>query len=123
MITVGKTGKAKYWGNYTVTNVVQLQRPVKCFSHEVGEAEFEPVLVRLKWDTPPSDDTNEFWFPYWISINGKHKYGQFAPMMGEGALLELLSGAIQQGYFSPEFLKGLNEAIARNVPRNGKAQT
>ena len=40
-------------------------------------------------------------------IDGKRKYGQFAPMIGEKALLELLQDAIRQDFFSEEFLKSL----------------
>jgi hypothetical protein len=111
MITAGKTGKAKYWGKYIVRKVIQLKEPVRCSSQSIGEAEFSPVLVKLEWEKAPSEDKNEFWFPYWIKINGKQKYGQFAPMIGEKALLELLSGAIQEDYFSKDFLTKLGQMI------------
>jgi len=89
----------------------QLKQPVMCHSEEIGNAEFMPTIVLLEWEKPPSDDVNEFWFPYWLKVRGKWKYGQFAPMIGEDALLQLLSQAIRQDYFSQQFLIGLAETI------------
>ena len=68
--------------------------------------------MKIEWEKPPSDDKHEFWFPYWITIGGKQKYGQFAPMMGESSFLELLKNAISQGFFSEDFLKSLGQAIS-----------
>ena len=111
MIKVGQTKKARYWGKYEVKDVVQLKKPIVCRSKEIGAALFQPTIVRIKWEVPPSSDKHEFWFPYWISIEGKEKYGQFAPMIGENALLELFEGAIDRGFFSKSFLKRLNKKI------------
>jgi hypothetical protein len=52
------------------------------------------------------------WFPYWITIDGKEKYGQFAPIIGQKALFELLSSAIDNDYFDDDFLRKLNEKIS-----------
>ena len=43
-------------------------------------------------------------------VGGKRKYGRFAPMIGERALLELLQDAIRQDFFSDSFLEGLKGA-------------
>ena len=67
--------------------------------------------MKIEWEKPPSDDKHEFWLPYWITIGGKEKYGQFAPMFGEKALLELLQNAIEQEFFSEDFLCGLEKAV------------
>ena len=72
---------------------------------------FEPTIVQIEWEKPPSDDKNEFWFPYWMIIGGKEKYAQYAPMIGEKALLELLEDAIKQDFFSKGFLQNLKRAI------------
>jgi hypothetical protein len=77
----------------------------------VGEVEFMPTLVKIDWATSPSADKNEFWFPYWVKIRGKEKYGQFAPMIGQNALLELLKEAIKQDFFDKAFLMNLSESI------------
>ena len=72
---------------------------------------FNPTLVKIEWEKPPSRDKNEFWFPYWMTIGVKEKYGQYAPMIGEKALLELLQDAIRKDFFSKSFLRSLEETI------------
>ena len=111
MIKEGQKKKAKYWGRFTVKNVAKLKNPVECYSDQIGKALFNPTLVKIQWENPPSDDKHDLWFPYWITINGREKYGQFAPMMGEVSFLELFREGIRQGFFSDRFLRILNEAI------------
>jgi hypothetical protein len=115
MIKEGHTKQIKYWGRYKVKKVIQLEHPVACHSEEIGEVEFMPTIVLLEWEKPPSADVNEFWFPYWLKVKGKWKYGQFAPMIGENALLQLLKEAINQDYFSKEFLAGLADSIEKKL--------
>ena len=118
MIKEGHRSKAKDWGNYTVKKVVKLSEPSECYSKDKGKALFNPTMVKLEWDTSPSEDKNEFWFPYWITwteINDKERYGQFSPMIGEKALLELLKGAITEDFFSKSFLINLNKAISNKL--------
>jgi hypothetical protein len=115
MIKVGKKTKVKYWGEFEVEKVITLKQPVICKSDEVGEAEFMPTLVKIKWNKNPSPDKNDLWFPYWIKIKGKEKYGQFAPMIGKNALLELLKGAINQDFFDQEFLQRLDTVIQSKI--------
>ena len=101
----GARDKFKYWGRYTVDKVAQLRKPVKCHSKEIGTAYFHPAIVKLKWDKPPSKDKNNLWFPYWIEIKGKYRYGQYAPMIGEKALVELFRNAHEQGFFTKYFAR------------------
>ena len=117
MIKVGKRSKAKYWGEFEVTGLVTLDAPVKCFSADKGEVEFNPTIVKLSWEREPSSDKHDIWFPYWITTDGKEKYGQFAPMIGQGALLELLSKAIDAGFFERDFLEGLGAKVAEHLQR------
>ena len=111
MIEKGQRKKAKYWGNFTVRKVAKLKSPILCYSKDIGEVEFMPTIVQIEWETPPSSDKNEFWFPYWITTSGKEKYGQFAPMIGEGSLLELFESAIKQSFFTKGFLLKLRRYI------------
>lgn len=111
MIIEGQKGKARYWGNYSVKKIAKLKSPVLCHSEQVGEVEFSPTIVQLDWEISPSSDKNEFWFPYWIKIGGKEKYGQFAPMIGRNALLQLLEEAIKQDFFDRQFLVDLARII------------
>jgi hypothetical protein len=95
--------------------VARLKNPIKCYSHELGEALFNPTLVKIEWEHAPSEDKHEFWFPYWISVRGKERYGQYAPMIGEHSLLELLGDAIRQGFFSNDFLRQLDKFITAKL--------
>ena len=60
MIKEGYRSKAKDWGNYTVKKVARLKKPIECYSQDKGKALFNPVIVKMEWDTPPSDDKHEF---------------------------------------------------------------
>jgi hypothetical protein len=120
MIREGYRSKAKYWGNYTVKKVARLRQPIKCYSKDKGKALFNPVIVKMEWDTPPSEDKNEIWFRYWITwsdISNEERYGQYAPIIGEKALLELLEDAIKQDFFSKAFLIKLRGVISRNLDK------
>lgn len=111
MIKEGQKKRARYWGNFTVKKVAKLESPVPCYSKEAGEVEFMPTIVQIEWETSPSSDKNEFWFPYWVKIRGKEKYGQFAPMIGKNGLLQLLKEAIKQDFFDKQFLVNLARSI------------
>lgn len=117
MIEEGYRSKARYWGEYEVKKVIKLNNPVVCNSDEVGEVEFNPTIVQIIWNKPPSNDKHELWFPYWIKINGREKYGQFAPMIGQQALLELLSKAIENDLFNRDFLSRLKTTIINKLER------
>lgn len=117
MIQVGQRKRARYWGEFTVSKVAKLESPVMCYSEEIGDVLFNPTLVKIAWDRAPSWDKHEIWSPYWITIGGKEKYGQFAPMIGESALLELLEKAIEQDFFSNEFLSKLSAIIKKHIDR------
>jgi len=85
---------------------------------QLGEVGFMPTIVQVEWDVPPSSDKNEFWFPYWVTIRGKEKYGQFAPIIGKNGLLLLLKEAIRQDFFDREFLKKLAESIQSKLDKS-----
>jgi hypothetical protein len=95
-----------------------LKSPILCYSKEAGEVEFMPTIVQIVWENPPSSDKNEYWFPYWVKINGKEKYGQFAPMIGKNGLLQLFKEAIRQDFFDKPFLMELAESIETKMLSN-----
>jgi hypothetical protein len=115
VIKKGYSSQAKYWGNYRVKDVVKLEKPIECFSQEKGKVLFNPTIVKLEWEVPPSKDKHDIWFPYWITIDNKEKYGQFAPMIGENGLLELMQGAIDHDFFSFEFLVTLKNTLENKI--------
>jgi hypothetical protein len=118
MIKKGQKKKARYWGKFEVKKVAELKEPVICHSQEVGQAEFSPTIVQIDWENPPSPDKHEYWFPYWIKISGKEKYGQFAPMIGRNALLQLLQEAIRQDFFDNDFLVELGKSLRDKIEKN-----
>ena len=111
MIKVGQRKRVK-WGSFAVEKVAMLPVPAQVHSQEGGEALFSPTLVRIVWD---NDFPHRFWFPYWITMSGKERYGQFAPMMTEDNLLHLLQEAIRQDFFTLSFLDGLSKTIASRL--------
>ncbi len=48
MVKEGKKTKAKQWGWFTVVNVVELEKPVPCYSSAKGSVEFKPTIVKIK---------------------------------------------------------------------------
>ena len=92
--------------------MARLKKPVECHNPEQGTVFFDPTIIQIEWERSPSEDKHEFWFPYWMIIGGKRKYGQFAPM------LELMQDAIGQDFFSESFLKGLRESISKKLGDN-----
>jgi len=107
MIKEGQQKRAKYWGKFIVKKVAQLKHPVPSHSNEVDETLFSPTLVQIEWE----NGGHEFWFPHWITIKGKERYGQYAPMMSESSLLELLQEGIRRGFFGDNFLHQLQGTI------------
>ena len=115
MIVEGQKKKANYWGKFVVKKVAKLRQPIECHSDVKGMVLFSPTLVKIDWEKAPSSDKHDLWFPYWITTDGREKYGQFAPMMGERSLLELLESAIDQDFFSKSFLKRLIRAANKKL--------
>lgn len=119
MLNEGDEREAKYCGKYRVEKMVKLSKQVSCYCGEKGKALFNPVFLKIEWENPPSMDKNEFWFRYWITFEGKKgKYGQFAPIMNENVLLELLEEAIKKDYFNQNFLKTLGKTITEKINSN-----
>jgi len=108
MIKEGEQRKTRYWGEYEVTKVVQLEEPELAYSAVVGEARRKYTFVQIRWK---ADGQYKLWFPYWVTIKGKERYGQYAPMMSEASLLELLDKAIRKEFFSQNFLNQLRKTI------------
>jgi len=120
MKQIGSKGSAKYWGEYILKDKVELDKPVVCDSQKIGKAYFKPIIGKLEWvKKPPSADQHDIWFTYWITIHGQEKYGQYAPMIGQKALLELMTKAIRKGFFTEKFLRGLRDSIEKKLAQPG----
>ena len=108
-----KTGTVVF--EWVVKKGAQLQEP-QTYRSIRGEEAFDPVLYLVE----DKRGDKSFWFPYWIKVRGKWRYGQYAPIFDESQFLELLLEAIRQDFFSAHFLKGLEQAI--QVNRNKAAR-
>jgi len=107
MIKPGEKKEAKYYGYYTIKKVAQLPKPVVYNTKQWGRTAFRPVLAQIEWE----DGKKEYWLPYWIGPEGKERYGQYAPRMGEKELFSLLTEAIKQKFFGKRCLSKLMETI------------
>ena len=72
-----------------------------------GKIEFDPRM----YSAINKDGKKILWLPYWISINGKKRYGQSSPIMWEKEFLELFINAIKGGLFSDAFIENLKKVI------------
>lgn len=110
MIEVGHQGRARGLGGYEVQKRVQLKEPEEYYDDE-GKKFFHPILAQIKWK---NTGNVELWLTYYRQREGKKPRfaGQFAPIMREDSLVEVLSGAIDQGFFAPHSLSILQQAIS-----------
>jgi len=115
---VGSTVHPWYKGvhEWQVEAIAELPQPIEYDDPVQGKVSYDPKMVPLK--SPKHG--NVLWFTYWISTNktqGKMKWGQGSPMLEEDVLLNLMKEAIEQGFFTNDFLKGLarelNEALSK----------
>ena len=75
-----------------------------------GNVRYAPVILSLR--SLPNE--RALWFTYWISTDktkGRLKWGGGSPMLEESVLLDLLKGAIQQGFFTEDFLRQLDSEL------------
>lgn len=110
MIEVGHQGRARGLGSYEVLKRVKLEEPEEYYDDE-GKIFFHPILAQIEWKRTGNI---ELWLTYYRQREGKKPIfaGQFAPIVREDSLVELLSGAIDQGFFSRHSLSTLQQAIS-----------
>lgn len=73
-----------------------------------GKVEFDPKIFAL---SSIEDNSKFYWFPYWITINGKRKYGQFSPIIMEEDFIQLLKNAFDKNVFSLKVRKEIIEHL------------
>ncbi len=122
-LVTGNKKKIKYWGVRTIAKFVELDNPIVCYNKEQGRVYFDPKLVKIKWDKAPSKDKHDLWLTYWLNIGGRNKFGQYGPMIGQKALLELLTKAIKADFFEKNFLKALKENIEEKLKAGDTVST
>jgi hypothetical protein len=77
----------------TIKGIAKLRRPT----------DYEPALMLVEH----KDGKKELYLAYWKIVDGKQRFANRPPMFPEKVWLELLTGAIGQGFFSKDFLKKL----------------
>ncbi len=91
-----------------VKDVISLDETRAWDDRVMGHTVFDPRIIMLE-----NERSHEplFWTPYWITVEGRAKYGQFAPIVKEMELSELLTKAIEKGWFSEGFRNNLRRAL------------
>jgi len=112
MMEVGHQGSAQGLGKYQVQKLVKLKEPVEYCDDKGKRFFFHPLLAQIKWK---NTGDLELWLTYYIQKEGeKPRFaGQFSPMVSEDSFVELLVGAIEEGFFSPRSLSTLQQAISK----------
>jgi len=115
VIKPGEWHEARVWGRFHINKVAELPQPVIFDTARWGpRTSFRPVIAEIEWQ----NGNKEFWFPYWIGPEGKERYAQYSPMMGEEELLALLREAMDQQFFGQVFLSQLAQAASQAISRN-----
>lgn len=65
------------------------------WSSDGGNVTFYPFLVILEGTEKPG---RSIWLPYWHTVEGKRKYGQWAPHMDDFVFIDLINQAREKGY-------------------------
>lgn len=69
---------------------------------------FEPTIMLVEH----TNGEKELYFPYWKKTKkGTQGFANRPPMFKESIFLELLSDAVNQGFFTKNFLKKLNHEL------------
>jgi len=115
---VGSTVHPWYKGihEWQVEAIAKLPQRIEYSDPVQGNVSYDPKIVWLK----SSKHSKVLWFAYWMSTNktgGKMKWGQGPPMLEQSVLLNLLKGAIKQGFFTKDFLKELASELDRALSK------
>jgi hypothetical protein len=115
----GDTVHPRYKGidNWEIRAIAELSEPISYHDSQLGRVSYCPRILLLE---SSSNRVKALWFAYWIATSrtkGKVKWGQRPGMYEENVLLELLKGAIRQGFFTRSFVKGLACELDRAMSR------
>ncbi len=117
---MGSTVHPRYKGiaKWRVNEIVSLSQPIEYSDPIQGKVSYDPKILLLK----APERGNILWFAYWIATSktrGRMKWGQGPPMLEESAFLDLLTGAIRQGFFTTPFLRKLDNALETALSTGG----
>jgi hypothetical protein len=116
---VGDNVHPRYKGidNWEIKAIAELSEPIRYSDSKLGRVGYCPRIVLLE---SLSNKIKALWFAYWIATSGtggKMKWGQRPGMYEENVLLELLKGAIKQGFFTKSILKELARELDQALSR------
>jgi hypothetical protein len=112
----GSEVKPRYKGidNWEVKDVAEISKPLEWNDDSKGEVHYLPRILWLQ----SKGIKKALWFAYWITNKrGNLAHGQRPPVLEESTLLELMTSAIRQGFFSAEFLSGLKREIEAKLEK------
>jgi hypothetical protein len=111
MIKAGHTGHARGLGDYEVVAAVYLDKPLDYQDQQGTKLSDHPLFAQIKW--VDSGDL-EIWITRYRQREGENPRfaGQFGAMLPEDSLVELLCKAISEGFFTPDGLSKLRQAIS-----------
>jgi len=120
MIEVGHQGGARGLGEYQVQKIAKPREPVEYHDSEGTKFLFHPILAQIRWK---NTGDLELWFTYYRQREGeKPRFaGQYGPMLAENTFIELLSAAIEEGFFSQPSLLSLQQVISKRLGRAKEA--
>jgi len=116
---VGDKVHPRYKGidNWEIKAIAELPEPIRYSDSKLGRVSYCPRIVSLE---SPDNRLRALWFAYWIATSGtggKMKWGQRPGIYEENVLLELLKGAIRQGFLTKNFLRQLARELDRALSK------
>ena len=118
-VEVGGRVHPRYKGiaEWEVRAIAELPKPMEWKNDSLlGEVSYKPKILWL--DCPGYKKV--LWFAYWIATSRterKVKWGGGPPMLEEDTFLELMRGAIKQGFFTKDFLDKLKYELESSLSK------
>ena len=96
------------------TGRIILQPEIKKIAKLRTAQGFEPAIMLVQHQNGKKD----LYFPYWKKTRkGKQGFANRPPMFNESIFLRLLSDAVNQGFFTKNFLRKLNRELEISLRR------
>ncbi|MBU0498320.1 MAG: hypothetical protein KKC68_05625, partial [Candidatus Thermoplasmatota archaeon] len=70
--------------------------------------EFDPKIFSI---LSTENNRRFYWFPYWLTVDGKRKFGQFSPIIPEEEFITLFTNALKRGVISPKVKKEISKFL------------
>jgi len=118
-VKIGDTVHPRYKGidNWDIKAIAELSEPIRYSDSKLGKVSYCPRIISLE---SLDNKLRALWFAYWIATSGtggKMKWGQRPGMYEEHVFLELLKGAIRQGFLTENFLREVAHELDRALSK------